>query len=155
MFLGLDQILETFNNGAPRIIRTYSTYGNKIILTKEVGYYFEGQIEYQKNYRNGELVSTNKWNRDGKKENNVITPYNSFNANTSRWPLESISQMIEECVADGNRLQECNCAIEKFQNEYTWDEWKNSVENESVNDKDMQRMMNVVIEILTDCGISF
>ena len=63
--------------------------------------------------------------------------------------------MRQKCVSDGNSLLECNCAIEKFQNEYTWDEWQRNVENSSPDDEDMKRMMNVVIEILTDCGISF
>ena len=154
-FFGLDQILETFNNGSPKIVRTYSSYSNKLALTKEIGYYVNGQIEYEKKYRNGELVVTNKWNQNGKKEKLNLIPNKSINSHLKGWPSEQVSQMRQECVGDGNSLKECECAIEKFQNEYTWDEWQSNVESGSSSEENMQRMMNVVIQILTDCGISF
>ena len=154
-FFGLDQILETFNDGSPKIVRTYSSYSNKLALTRELGYYIDGQLEYEKKYRNGKLVSNNRWNKNGKKETQVLIPNKSVNGNLENWPSDQVDQMRQECIGDGNSLQECNCAIEKFQNEYTWNEWKSNVESNSATEQDMQRMMNVVVQILTDCGISF
>ncbi len=154
-FFGLEQILETFDNGAPKIVRTYSSYSNKLALTKEVGYYITGQVEYEKKYRNGELVATNQWTENGEKQKINQTPIQLVSNNLNAWPSDQVSQMRQECVGDGNSLKECECAIEKFQNEYTWEEWKSSVESGSANDEDMKRMMNVVIQILTECGISF
>ena len=67
LFLSLDYISETYDDGTPKIVKAYRKYGSTLGLVSETGYYIDGQMEYQKKYRNEELVSTSMWNKDGSK----------------------------------------------------------------------------------------
>ena len=62
--------------------------------------------------------------------------------------------MIDLLLKDGNISQECNCAIRKFQDEYTWDEWQKSVENDSIDEKIDYNIYNMTYDQIKkiDCG---
>ena len=58
--ISLEHIAETYNNGMPKVVKTYNGYG-KLQLTKEMGYYSDGTQKYQKTYYNGKVQNTQNW----------------------------------------------------------------------------------------------
>ncbi len=64
----IDQIVEIYDNGMPKIIRTYTQAGKKLVIKKEIGYWINGVKKYEKTYKNNQVSNMMGWTEDGKKE---------------------------------------------------------------------------------------
>ena len=66
----IDQIVETYDNGMPKIIRAYTQAGKNLVIKKEIGYYINGVKKYEKTYKNNQVSNMIGWTEDGQKEDN-------------------------------------------------------------------------------------
>mgnify|MGYP003976376903 CR=1 FL=1 len=57
---------EFYENGLPKVIKTYKVSKGKIEIVKEVSWHKNGQMEWEKNYKDGELTTfrTSRRNSD-------------------------------------------------------------------------------------------
>ena len=76
LMLSIEQVIENYSNGMPKVIKTYSNYG-KLELIKETGYYSNGLKSYQTTFYNGKVKDTKRWNSDGVKVDWLNTPTES------------------------------------------------------------------------------
>ena len=58
-------VTETYGNAVPKIIKTYKESNDKFELVKWISLYENGQKEYERTYKDGEVISIKRWNRDG------------------------------------------------------------------------------------------
>ena len=49
-------VVETYKNGNPKIVKTYKESNNKLELVKEIAWHDNGEKEEERTYKDGELV---------------------------------------------------------------------------------------------------
>ena len=59
--IAVDEITDRYSNGLPKTILSYKITSNKLILDRERGFYSNGEMKYDKRYRNGEVYSSRSW----------------------------------------------------------------------------------------------
>ena len=50
--IAVEHVVQTYENGMPQVIKVYNSYGNKLSLIKETGYYSDGSKQYAKTINN-------------------------------------------------------------------------------------------------------
>ena len=113
----LDNIVESYPDGMPKIIKTYNGYG-KLELNKEVGYYPDGVKKYQKTFYKGAIKNIQRWDKNGKK---IIEDNQNM---YSGWPVNKRNEMIDKCSKDPNTTREmCECVFKVLSSEFSYEEY--------------------------------
>ena len=111
--IAVEHIVQTYDNGMPKVIKMYNSYGNKLSLTKETGYYLDGNKQYEMKYSNGKIISNNRWTVDGKKQTNNTT-----------WTLAQKKE-AQVVLCQGAPSQEaCDCVMSAISKELSFNEFK-------------------------------
>ena len=76
----------------------------------------------------------------------------------TKWPQSVINKALENCIHDGNSELACNCAINRYQDTFTYSEIErlSSTTIEDFNDvnyNDAEKILESLIEIFQDCEI--
>ena len=113
----LEHVVEVYDNGNPKVVKSYSSYGSKLTLNKEIGYYANSFKEYEKKYRNGDLVSTNYWSSDGTR----VTQGQTYG---NKWTLSQKKEAEESLCQRAPNQEACNCVIDLLTDELTYKEFQ-------------------------------
>ena len=109
----VEHVAQTYDNGMPKVIKIYNSYGSKLSLTKETGYYFDGSRQYEIKYNKGKVISNNRWTIDGKKQ-----------INNASWTLEQRKE-AQGTLCQGAPSQEaCDCVVSAISKEISFSEFK-------------------------------
>ena len=95
----IDQIVETYDNGMPKIIRTYTQTGKNLVIKKEIGYYISGLKKYEKTYKNNQVSNMIGWEEDGKKDD---TPSDFITIKSNK--EKKINQIETENKVQNNKI---------------------------------------------------
>ena len=111
--VAVEHVVQTYDNGMPKVIKVYNSYGKKLSLTKETGYYSDGSKQYEMKYNKGKVISNNRWKADGKKKIGNAT-----------WTLAQ-KEEAQGVLCQGAPSQEaCECVMNAISKDLSFDEFK-------------------------------
>ena len=111
--IAVEHVVQTYENGMPQVIKVYNSYGNKLSLIKETGYYSDGSKQYEMKYNNGKIIFNNRWSIDGKKEIDSIN-----------WTLAQKKEAQEGLCKGAPSQEACDCVIEVISKGLSFNEFK-------------------------------
>jgi len=111
--VAVEHVVQTYDNGMPKVIKVYNSYGSKLSLIKETGYYFDGSRQYEMKYNKGKIISNNRWTIEGKKQ-----------ANNGNWTLEQKKEAQGTLCQGAPSEEACDCVINAISKEISFNEFK-------------------------------
>ena len=111
--VAVEHVVQTYGNGMPKVIKVYNSYGSKLSLVKETGYYFDGSRQYEMKYNKGKVISNNRWTIEGKRQ-----------INNANWTLEQKKEAQGTLCQGAPSEEACDCVINAISKEISFDEFK-------------------------------
>ena len=69
----------------------------------------------------------------------------------SDWPQNTIDQVASECIDDGYSQTQCDCAIDEYQNAFSYLEIAD--DDLKPSDSDMKKFKKLMLTISNKCGV--
>ena len=68
------------------------------------------------------------------------------------WPESKVKQMTSECIDDGYSKTECDCAIDEYQEAFSYLEIETIFDDLNPSDLDIKKLTNLMLRISDHCG---